>query len=62
MNRDEITYKLSRHVPDMQQRAFNIQTSYGELDIPQGPLADAITKLVQKHLEAELDKLDRAQS
>lgn len=57
MTHDQLTYALARHVPDLQQRAFTIQTTYGELDIPLGKLADGIANLVRKHYETELAKL-----
>lgn len=57
MNCNQLTYALSRHIPDMQQRAFTIQTTYGELEIPVGKLADAIANLVRKHYETELASL-----
>lgn len=59
MTKDQIRHALNRHVPDMRQRAFNIQTSYGCLEIPEGPMADAITDVLLKHLESELARLQR---
>lgn len=54
MNQDQLTYALNRHIPDMQQRAFTIETTYGALEIPLGKLADGIANLMRKHYETEL--------
>jgi hypothetical protein len=56
MTSDQITHALSRHVPDM-PRGFSIHTNYGELQVPPGPLADAIANLVRKHYDTQLAKL-----
>lgn len=61
MKADEITYTLSRHVPDMPS-GFTISARYGDLEIPAGRLAKAITELVRKHFETELAKLALGQS
>ena len=56
MTPDQITYALAKQVPDMQQRAFTIETAYGAIEIPCGPMAERIAKLVHSLLEAELKK------
>ncbi len=38
---EDIGYALNRHVPDM-ERGFSIETSYGQLRIPEGELATRI--------------------
>lgn len=49
---DSIQYALSRHIPDM-ERGFLIATNYGEVIVPCGPVANAITTLVKQLLEQE---------
>lgn len=62
MTQDQLSYVLSRHIPDLRQRAFTIQTSYGEINIALGPLADGIANLVRKHYETELALLALGQT
>ena len=57
MNPEEITYALAKQVPSMAQRGFVIGTSYGELAIEYGPLAERIAAAVKRELEAELQRL-----
>ena len=53
-----ITHMLSRQVPDM-ERGFTIATSYGDIVIDAGPLADRVTKAVRLALEAELVSIQK---
>lgn len=53
----EVSYKLSRHVPDM-ARGFAIHTNYGEFQV-EGPLALLIQALVRDALANELAMLGR---
>ena len=49
-----LAYDLGRKVPDMQQRGLRIETASGEIDVPPGPLADAIAAAVANHLRHQL--------
>lgn len=53
MTPQEISYALAKQVPDM-NRGFTIQTTYGDLVIEPGPMADRIADQVRDVLEAEL--------
>lgn len=53
MTPDEISYALSKQVPDM-QRGFTIQTAYGDLIIPAGFIAERLAERVRLVLEVEL--------
>lgn len=53
MEPNEISYALAKQVPDM-RRGFTIQTSYGDLVIPPGPMADRLAERVRSVLETEL--------
>lgn len=55
MTPNDMSYALAKQVPDM-QRGFTIQTNYGELVIPPGPLADRIAKQVAQALASDLQK------
>ena len=46
-------YALAKQVPDM-ARGFTIHTSYGEIAVVPGPLADQIQALVRQATEREL--------
>ena len=46
-------YALAKQVPDM-ARGFSIHTSYGEIAVVPGPLADQIQALVREATEREL--------
>ncbi len=59
MNERDISYALSKQVPDMSGRGFIIGTAYGELNIAPGPMATSISKHVGKLLERELRKLEK---
>lgn len=52
MNTNEISYALAKQVPDM-ARGFTIQTSYGELVIEPGQMAERIATTVRLVLEVE---------
>lgn len=56
-----VSYKLARHVPDM-ERGFTIQTSYGEILITNQRLARRIQALVRNALVTELAVLERPRS
>jgi hypothetical protein len=49
----QIHHILNRVVPDM-ERGFTIATSYGDLAIAPGPLAEHIRDLVAQHAQREL--------
>ena len=48
-----LSYALAKQVPDM-ERGFTIGTSYGEIAVVPGPLADQIQALVRQATEREL--------
>ena len=50
---ERISYALAKQVPDM-ARGFSIHTSYGEIAVVPGPLADQIQALVRQATEREL--------
>lgn len=54
-----LSYTLSRHVPAM-AGGFSINTSYGELRIEPGRLADRMADLLSQHTRLELMRLDVA--
>lgn len=54
-----LRHTLNRHVPDM-ARGFTIQTSYGELRIESGRLAERISDLVTVHTLLEIERLEKA--
>ena len=49
----QLSYALAKQVPDM-VRGFSIHTSYGEIAVVPGPLADQIQALVRQATEREL--------
>ena len=49
----QLSYALAKQVPDM-ARGFSIHTSYGEIVVVPGPLADQIQALVRQATEREL--------
>jgi hypothetical protein len=51
-------HTLNRVVPAMAS-GFTVQTSYGELAIVPGPLAEAIRDLVAQHATLELARLEQ---
>jgi hypothetical protein len=53
MNEQDLSYALSKKVPDM-QRGFTIETSYGEIVVESGRHADAIATAVRRALEIQL--------
>ncbi len=54
MDEQDIAYALAKQVPDMASRGFIIGTSYGDLNIPPGPMADRIARQVTIALQVEL--------
>lgn len=52
MNEQEISYALAKQVPDM-NRGFTIHTTYGDLVIEPGPMADRIARQVGMALRVE---------
>lgn len=54
MTEDDISYALAKQVPDMEGRGFTIGTSYGDLQVPPGRVADAIARAVTRALQCEL--------
>ena len=49
----QLSYALAKQVPDM-ARGFSIHTSYGDIAVVPGPLADQIQALVRVATEREL--------
>ncbi len=49
----QLSYALAKQVPDM-ARGFSIHTSYGDIAVVPGPLADQIQALVRQATEREL--------
>ena len=49
----QLGYALAKQVPDM-ARGFTIQTSYGEISVVPGPLAEQLQALVREATEREL--------
>ena len=49
----QLSYALAKQVPDM-ARGFSIHTSYGDIVVVPGPLADQIQALVRQAAEREL--------
>ena len=49
----QLSYALAKQVPDM-ARGFSIHTSYGDIVVVPGPLADQIQALVRQATEREL--------
>ncbi len=47
MTQDEIGYALAKQIPDM-SRGFSIDTNYGLIQIPAGPMCDRICMAVKK--------------
>ena len=58
--RDLLSYDLAKKVPDMVQRGFTIETSYGEIVIAPGRHADAIAAAVRRALETQLKAAELA--
>lgn len=52
MDEQDISYALAKQVPDM-ARGFTIQTSYGDLVIEPGLMAERIATAVRLVLEVE---------
>lgn len=50
---EDARYAINRSVPDM-ARGFTIQTSYGDLVVPAGWLADRVSSVVATALELQL--------
>ena len=50
----QLSYALAKKVPEMMQRGFTIETSYGEIVIEPGRHADAIAATVRRALEIQL--------
>lgn len=51
-----LSYALAKQVPDM-ERGFTIATSYGDIGIPPGWMAERIQRHVEHVLRAELKDL-----
>ncbi|MBU1352123.1 MAG: hypothetical protein KKB95_09545 [Gammaproteobacteria bacterium] len=56
----ELSYAIAKKLPDMVQRGFTIETSYGELVIEPGRHADAIAATVRRSLEIQLKAAELA--
>lgn len=50
---EQLGYLIAKKAPDM-SRGLRIETSYGEIDIPPGPLAELIKDAVTQHYMLEL--------
>lgn len=53
-----LSYALSRQVPDM-DRGFTLHTTYGEIAVAAGPLAERIQAIVREALQNELAALEQ---
>lgn len=60
MNLQDIHYALDKQVPDMKSRGFTIGTSYGQIDMPPGWMADRMAEHLTRALQCELLHLERA--
>lgn len=54
----QLSYALAKQVPAM-ARGFTIQTSYGEIDVVPGPLAEQLRAIVREALQRELAALEQ---
>ena len=54
MDEQDIQYALAKQVPDMKSRGFTIGTSYGQLDIAPGRMADALVRALTRAMQCEL--------
>jgi len=59
MNQQDIQYALAKQVPDMKSRGFTIGTSYGQIDIPPGWMAQRLAEHLVRALQCELLHLER---
>ena len=59
MTLEEIDYALAKQVPAM-NGGFTVATSYGDITVPYGPVADQIARWVRRALETESFRLQRA--
>ena len=53
-----LSYALSRQVPDM-ARGFTVHTTYGEIAVVAGPLAERIQAIVREALQNDLAALEQ---
>ena len=53
LQEQQLSYALAKQVPDM-ARGFTIATSYGDITIPPGWMADRIRNHVERVLQVEL--------
>jgi len=53
LQEQQLSYALAKQVPDM-ARGFSIHTSYGDITIPPGWMAERIQQHVQRVLQVEL--------
>lgn len=60
MDAQDIHYALAKQVPDMKNRGFTIGTSYGQVDIAPGWMADRMAEHLTRALQCELLHLERA--
>ena len=59
MDEQDIQYAFAKQVPDMKSRGFIIGTSYGEITVPAGRMADALALSLTRALQCELLRLER---
>lgn len=55
----QLSYALAKQVPAM-DRGFTIHTSYGDIAVVPGPLAERLQFLVRQAIACELAKLEQA--
>ncbi len=54
MDEQDISYALAKQAPDIADRGCTIGTSYGDIAIPAGRVADAVARAVTRALQCEL--------
>ncbi len=57
MDEQDLAYALSKQVPDMRSRGFIIGTTYGEITVPPGLVAERLADQVRLVLALELARL-----
>ena len=53
---DHATYALSKQIPDIAGRGCIVGTSYGELTIPPGRLAEKLAQFLTRELTKQVSK------
>lgn len=57
MDEQDLSYALAKQVPDMRSRGFIIGTTYGEINVAPGPLAEQLADTVRMVMALELARL-----